>query len=85
MWKFEKKSEILEENLEVWEKFGSRDFFGKFGESLEMRGKIGKHFWKFVKQFETQKNIRNLKKKWKFEKHLEFVKSEIDIWIIDLI
>ena len=65
------KSEILEENFEIWGKFGNRKSFWKFGESLEMRGKIGKHFWKFVKQFETRKNFRNLKKKLKFEKHLE--------------
>ena len=38
----EKKSETLEENVEVWGKFGNRKNFGKLGESLEMRGKIGK-------------------------------------------
>ena len=38
----EKKSETLEENVEVWENFRNRNFFGKLGESLEMRGKIGK-------------------------------------------
>ena len=62
MWKFGKKSETLEENVEVWEKFGNRINFGKLGESLEMRGKIGIN-QKFVKQFETRKNIGNLKKK----------------------
>ena len=36
-----KKSETLEENVEVWEKFGDTKNFGKLGESLEMRGKIG--------------------------------------------
>ena len=38
-----------------------------------MREKIGKHLginWKFVKQFETRKNIGNLKKNWKFKKKL---------------
>ena len=60
------KSETLKENLEIWEEFGDRNFFWKFGESLEMRGKIGKHLginWKFLKQFGTRKNIGNLKKK----------------------
>ena len=54
-----KKSEILEENLEIWEKFGNRII-------LEMRGIFGKHLginWKSVKQFGTWKNIGNLKKK----------------------
>ena len=62
MWKFGKKSETLEENVEVWENFRSRKKFGKLGESLKMRGKIGIN-QKFVKQFETRKNIGNLKKK----------------------
>ena len=64
------KSETLEENLEIWGKFGDRKFFWKFGESLEMRGKIGKHLginWKFVKQFETRKNIGTLKKNLEME------------------
>ena len=37
-----KKSETLEENVEVWENFRNRKNFGKLGESLEMRGKTGK-------------------------------------------
>ena len=28
-WKFGEKSEILEGNLEIWEKFGNRKFFWK--------------------------------------------------------
>ena len=39
-----------------------------------MREKIGKHLginWKFVKQFETQKNIGNLKKKFEILKRFE--------------
>ena len=42
MWKLGEKSETLEENVEVGEQFGNRKFFGKLGESLEMRGKICK-------------------------------------------
>ena len=48
MWKFGKKSETLEENVEVWENFRNRKNFGKLGESLEMRGKIGK-IWESIR------------------------------------
>ena len=38
----ENNLKLLEENVKVWGKFGNRKNFGKLGESLEMRGIIGK-------------------------------------------
>ena len=63
IWKFGKGLEILKKKWEMSQ--------GKTGYLGEKSLKFGKNICKLGKNLEIQKEIENLKKIWKFGKHLE--------------